>query len=189
MKNSRNISMDKNEDNVKNKLIRNVEVTNKVQKKRRRPRKIIQEIKLQGPMKRRGIPREVINKSPGNDKKRKFMESEDESDSDPEYDVKTKQKANKKKKQVKENEDEELKEESYFESNSDLSSEDEKEEETQENLQNVGHESENEQLGRLVIENSQNSDEDHFTEERPLPEPPPDQPSTSGSPKTQKNII
>ena len=39
--------MDKNEDSVKNKLLKNVEVTNKVQKKRGRPRKIIQEVKLQ----------------------------------------------------------------------------------------------------------------------------------------------
>ena len=39
------------------------------------------------------------------------------------------------------------------------------------------------------IENSKNSDVDDFTEERPPPEPPPDQPSTSGLPRTQKNII
>ena len=32
--------MDKNEDNIKNKLIRNIEVTNKVQKKRGRPHKL-----------------------------------------------------------------------------------------------------------------------------------------------------
>ena len=47
LKDSRNISMDKNEDNVKNKLIRNIEITNEVQNKDGRPRKIIQEIKLQ----------------------------------------------------------------------------------------------------------------------------------------------
>ena len=60
---------------------------------------------LQKPFKKRGRPRKVINKSPENDKKRKFIESEDESDSDPDYDVKQKPKANKKKKHVKENED------------------------------------------------------------------------------------
>ena len=113
------------------------------------------------------------------------MEFEGESDSDPSYDVKQKPKANKKKKHFKENEDEELKEVSYFESISDLSSEDEKEEEIQENFQNVEHENENEQPDILGIENSENSDEDDFTEERL----PPDQPSTSGFPKTQKNII
>ena len=47
IKNLRNINMDKNEDTMKNKLLKNVEVTNKVQKKRGRPRKIIQEVKLQ----------------------------------------------------------------------------------------------------------------------------------------------
>ena len=47
LKNLRNINMDKNEDTMKNKLLRNVEVTNKVQQKRGRPRKIIQEVKLQ----------------------------------------------------------------------------------------------------------------------------------------------
>ena len=96
LKNLRNISMDKNEDYMKNKLLWNVEVTNKVQKKRGRPRKIIEEIKLQEQIKRRGRPRKVINKSPENDKKRKFAESEDESDSDPDYDIKQKPKANKK---------------------------------------------------------------------------------------------
>ena len=40
LKNSRNISMDKNEDYMKNELLRNVEVTNEVKKKRGRPRKI-----------------------------------------------------------------------------------------------------------------------------------------------------
>ena len=65
------------------------------------------------------------------------MESEGESDSDPEYDVEQKLKANKKKKHLKENEDNALKEESCFESNSDLLNEDKKEEETRENLQNV----------------------------------------------------
>ena len=121
LKNSRNISMDKNEDNIKNKLLWNVEVTNKVQRKRGRPRKIIQEIKLQKPIERRGTPTKYLNKSPENDKKRKFMESEDESDSDPEYDVKQKPKANKKTKHFKENEDDELKDKSCFEWNSDLS--------------------------------------------------------------------
>ena len=90
LKNMRNINMDKNEDTNKNKLLRNVEVTNKVQKKRGRPRKIIQEVKLQEPFKKRGRPRKIINKSPENDKKRKFIESEDESDSDPDNDVKQK---------------------------------------------------------------------------------------------------
>ena len=42
IKNLRNINMDKNEDTMKNKLLKN-----KVQKKRGRPRKIIQEVKLQ----------------------------------------------------------------------------------------------------------------------------------------------
>ena len=83
LKNSRNISMNKNEVNIKNNFLRNVEVTNKVQKKRGRPRKIIQEIKLQEPIKKRGRPRKVINKSPENDEKRKFMKSQDESDTDP----------------------------------------------------------------------------------------------------------
>ena len=130
LKNSRNINMDENEDNIKNKLLRNVEALNKVQKKRGRPRKIIQEIKLQEPIKKRGRPRKVMNKSHENDKKRKFMESEDESDSDLDYDVKQKPKENNKKKHFKENKGEELKEEIQSESNSDLSSEDEKEEET-----------------------------------------------------------
>ena len=156
--------MDKNEGNIKNKLLRNFEVTDKIQKKRGRPRKIIQEVKLQEPIKKRGRPKNVMNKSPENNKKRKFMESEDESDSDPDYDVKQKPKANKKKKHVKENEDEEFKEECYFKSNSDLSSEDEKEEETQENFQNEGNESENEDLNRLEIRNSENSDDCDFTE-------------------------
>ena len=123
LKNFRNINMDKNKNTNKNKLLRNVEVTNKVQKKHGRPRKIIQEVKLQEPIKKRGRPRKVINKSPENDQKRKFIKSEDESDSDPDYDVKKKPKANEKKKYVKENEDEEFKEECYSESNSDLSCE------------------------------------------------------------------
>ena len=97
LKNLRNINMDKNEDTNKNKLLRNVEGTNKVQKKRVRPRKIIQEVKLHEPIKKRGRPRKVINKSPEDDKKRKFIESEDESDSDPDYDVKQKPEASKKK--------------------------------------------------------------------------------------------
>ena len=87
LKNSRNISMDKNEDNIKNKLIRKVEITFQVQKKHGRPRQIIQEMQLQEPIKKRDRPRKVINKSPQNDKKRKFMKSEDESDSNPDYDV------------------------------------------------------------------------------------------------------
>ena len=41
LKNSENINMDKNEDNIKNKLFKNIEVTNKSQKKRVRQRKII----------------------------------------------------------------------------------------------------------------------------------------------------
>ena len=83
--------------------------------------------------------------------------------------------------------DEESKEEIYFESNSDSSSE--KEKEIQENIQNVEHESEKKRLDILKIENSENSDEYNLTEERPPPEPPPDQPSTPGLPRTQKNII
>ena len=54
-----------------------------------------------------------------------------------------------------------------------------------ENFQNEEHESKYEQLDSLGIENSENSDEDDFIEERP----PPDQPSTSELPGTQKNII
>ena len=69
--------MDENEDNIKNTLLRNVEALNKVQKKRGRPRKIIQGVKLQEPIKKRGRPRKVINKSHEYDKKRKCMESED----------------------------------------------------------------------------------------------------------------
>ena len=103
LKNSRNISMDKNEDYMKNKLLRNVEVTNKVQKKCGRPQKIIQEVKLQEQIKRRGRPRKCINKSPEINKKRKFTESEDETESDPDYDIKQKPKANQKKKHFKEN--------------------------------------------------------------------------------------
>ena len=38
LKNSKNTGMDKNEDNINNKLMRNIEVTNKVEKKRGRPR-------------------------------------------------------------------------------------------------------------------------------------------------------
>ena len=144
LKNSKNICTDNNKDNVKNKLIRNVDVESKVKKKRGRPRNIIQEIKLQESMKRRGRPRKDVNKSPENNKKRNFIESEDESGTDT--GVKQKPKAIKKKKHSKENEDEELEEESYFESNSALSIGDEKEGETQENVQNVEHESENEQL-------------------------------------------
>ena len=86
------------------------------------------------------------------------------------------------------NEDEGLSEGRNFETNYDLSSEDEKEE-IEENFQNVEHENENEQPDILEIENSENSDDCDFTEERPPPEPPPDQPSTSGLPRTQKNII
>ena len=91
LKNSKNIS-NNNEDNIKNKLIRNVAVTNNVQKKRGRPRKIIQQVKLQEQIKKRGRPRKCINKSPEINKTRKFMESEDESDSDPDYDIKQKPK-------------------------------------------------------------------------------------------------
>ena len=64
----RNINMVKNEDTNEKKLLRNVEVTNKVQMKRGRPRKIIQEIKLQESIKKRGRTKKVINKSPENDK-------------------------------------------------------------------------------------------------------------------------
>ena len=61
LKNSKNIS-NNNEDYMKNKLLRNVEVTNEVKKKRGRPRKIIQEVKSQEQIKRRGRPRNRINK-------------------------------------------------------------------------------------------------------------------------------
>ena len=185
LKNSKNIS-NNNEDNIINKSIRNVEVTNKVKKKRGRPRKIIQEVKLQEKIKRRGRPRKFINKSPENNKKRKFTEAEDESDTDPDYDIKQKPKANKKRKHFKE--DEELNEGSNFEKYSDLSNDDEKEE-IQENFQNIEHENENEQPDILEIENSKNSDNGNFTKEKPPPEPPPDQPSTSELFMTQKNII
>ena len=104
LKNSKYIS-NNNEDNIKNKLIRNVEVTNKVKRKRGRPRKIIQEVKLQEQIKRRSRPRKVMNKSPEINKKRKFTESEDESDSDPDYDIKQKPKAKKKRKHFKEDEE------------------------------------------------------------------------------------
>ena len=90
--------MDKNEDSVKNKLLKNVEVTNKVQKKRGRPRKIIQEVKLQESIQKRDRPSKVMNKLTEDHKKRKVMESEDESDSDPDYDVKQEPRTNKKKK-------------------------------------------------------------------------------------------
>ena len=136
LKNLKNMNMDENEDTNKNKLLINVQVTNRVQKKRGRPRKIIQEVQLHEPIKKRGRPRKVRNESPENDEKRKFIESEDESDPDADYDIKQKLKASKKNRHVKENEDEKLKEEfkegSYFESNSDLSSENE--EEIQENF-------------------------------------------------------
>ena len=91
-------------------------------------------MELKEPIKKRGEVRKYMNKSPENNKKRKFMESEDKSDSDLDYDVKQKPEANKKKKHSKENEDEALKRVSYFELNYDLSSEDEKEEETLENF-------------------------------------------------------
>ena len=58
-----------------------------------------------------------------------------------------------------------------------------------ENFRNEENESEYEQSDKLEIENSKNSDEYDFTEERPPSEPLPDQPSTSGLPSTQKNII
>ena len=153
LKNSKNVS-NNNEDYMKNKLLRIVEVTNEVKRKRGRPRKIIQEVKLQEQIKRRGRPRKGINKSPEINKKRKFTESEDEFDSDPDYDIKQKPKASKKKKHFKGNEDEELNDGSNFETNSDLSSEDEKEE-IQEKFQNVEHENENEQPDILEIENSE----------------------------------
>ena len=44
-------------------------------------------------------------------------------------------------------------------------------------------------MDKLEIENSENSDKFDSTEERPPPEPPSDQPSTSGLPRTQKDII
>ena len=87
LKNLRNIKMDKSDDAMKNKLLKTVEVTNKVQKKRRKPRKIIQEVKWQKSIKTRDRPNTVMNKLTENDKKRKFMESEDESDSDLDYGV------------------------------------------------------------------------------------------------------
>ena len=66
--------MDKNEDNIKNKFLRNLELTSKIQKKRGRPRKIIQEVKLQKPIKSRVRPKKDMNKSLENNKKPKFME-------------------------------------------------------------------------------------------------------------------
>ena len=117
------------------------------------------------------------------------MESEDEPDSDPDYDGEQKPKANKKKKHFKENEYEELKGESYFEFNCELSNKDEKEEETLENVLNEELGSENEYLVRLEIENSENSDGYDFTEERLPPELPLVQSSTSGFPRTHKSII
>ena len=60
LKDLKNINNNKNEVNIKIRLIRNVEVTNEVQKKRGRPRNIIQEVKLQEPIKRRGRPRKNI---------------------------------------------------------------------------------------------------------------------------------
>ena len=63
-----------------------------------------------------------------------------------------------------------------------------KKKETQENLQNEENETENEHLDRLEMEISDNFDEYDLTEER-LSDPPPDQPSISGLPRTQKNII
>ena len=59
LRNLRNINMDKNEDTNKNKLLKNIEVTNKVQKKRGRPRKIIQEVKLQEPIKKEVDPEKL----------------------------------------------------------------------------------------------------------------------------------
>ena len=47
LKNLTNINMHINEDTMKSKLLKNVEVINKVQNKCGRPRKIIQEVKLQ----------------------------------------------------------------------------------------------------------------------------------------------
>ena len=44
-------------------------------------------------------------------------------------------------------------------------------------------------MDRLEVSNSENSDDCDLTEGRPPPEPPPDQLSTSGLPRTQKNII
>ena len=77
-------------------------------------------------------------------------------------DIKQKPKANKKNHFK---EDEEFNEGSDFETNSDLSSEDEKEK-IQENFQNVEHENENEneQPDILEIENSENSDDCDSTE-------------------------
>ena len=56
LNNLRKINMNKNEDNMKNKFLKNVDVTNKVQKKHGRSRKIIQEVKLQKSILKRGIP-------------------------------------------------------------------------------------------------------------------------------------
>ena len=44
-------------------------------------------------------------------------------------------------------------------------------------------------MDRLEIRNSENSDDCDLKDERSPLEPPPDQPSTSGLPRTQKNII
>ena len=67
LKNLRDINMDKNEDTMKNKVLKNVEVTHKAQKKRGRPRKIIQEVKLQKSIKKRGRPSKIMNKLTEND--------------------------------------------------------------------------------------------------------------------------
>ena len=44
-------------------------------------------------------------------------------------------------------------------------------------------------MGTLQIENSENSDEDDFTEKPLLQGPPPDLPSASGLSNPQKNVI
>ena len=53
------MNMDENEDTNKNKLLRNVEVANKIQKKRGRPRKISQEVKLHEPIKKEVDPEKL----------------------------------------------------------------------------------------------------------------------------------
>ena len=96
MKNPKKISKDKNEDNIKNKLIKNGKVRNEMKKKRGMPRNIIQGNRLQEPIVRRGRSRKEINELPENDKKC-LTESEDESYSHSDFVVDQRPEENKKK--------------------------------------------------------------------------------------------
>ena len=95
--NPKKISKDINRDSISNKLIKIFEVRNNVKRKRGRPQKIIQEIKLPETIKRRGRHRKYMNKSLKNGEKRKFAKSEDKSDSDLDYDIQQRPKANRRK--------------------------------------------------------------------------------------------